>query len=165
MNVLIAFKSGHKLAFLIILRACTEFFLEQEIKNKDSKYKDSKEHKIDIFINEITTNETYKILEPKTEEIKKLFDIYRIQGDHIAHCRVDEAKRFIEDYCLESILKLFCIILENSIFIEDILKINEDLKLKKLKSIDFNPQKIENKNNKQPIEETSNTNQDDEIPF
>ena len=93
------------------------------------------------------------------------FDIYRIQGNVAAHGEINEAKKFIEDYCLESNLKLFCIILENSIFKKDILKINEDLKLKKLKSIDFNPQKIENKNNKQPIEETNNTNQDDEIPF
>ena len=96
---------------------------------------------------------------------KKLFDLYRDGGNHVAHCRVNEAKRFIEDYCLESNLKLFCIILENSIFKEDIIKINEKLKSEKLNSIDFSPQKIDNKINEKTIEKTNNINEDDEIPF
>ena len=158
-------QSNNKLACLVILRICLEMFCNFIRSTSNEKPILNLEKKLKKVIDDIKKNSNYKILNSKIDQIEKLLNISRLQGNHVAHCRINEAKRFIEDYCLESNLKLFCIILENSIFKEDILKINEDLKSKKLVSIDFNPQKIENKNNKQPIEETNNVHGDDEIPF
>lgn len=155
-------RSGNKLAFLIILRACAEFFLEEKIK-KNSEYKNSEEYQIDIFIKEINTKDEYKILRSRINEIKKLFKLYREKGNDVAHCRIDDAKKFIEENCLESCLRLFCLVIENSIFKEDILRINEDLKLKKINSIDFNTQKIDNKINNNTAPQAKQQNEDDKI--
>lgn len=159
-------QSNNKLACLVILRICLEMFCN--FINSPSNEKELRlnlEKKLEKVIDDIKNKSDYKILNSKINEIEKLFNIYRLQGNHVAHCRVNEAKRFIEDYCLESNLKLFCIILENSIFKEDIIKINEKLKSEKLNSIDFSPQKIDNKINEKTIEKTNNINEDDETPF
>jgi len=155
--------SGNKIAFLIILRACLEMLCNYQYPDENLKNATSLKNKIKKFIEEINTKDEYEILRSRVNEIKKLFELYLEQGNHVAHCRINHAKKFIEENCLESCLELFCLVIENSIFKEDILRTNKDLKIKKINSIDLIPKKITNKiiNNDAP--QAKKQSEDDEV--
>jgi hypothetical protein len=99
------------------------------------------EDKIKTFIKTIEDGDNYQILKEKINEIKDLLNLYRKNGNGVAHCNIFEAQKYIENYSLKKSLKLLCILIEETIFAKDIKEINKEKKKKRINSIDFETKK------------------------
>lgn len=147
-------KSNRKIATAMLLRCCVEILVDMNgIKERTLAVS------IDKFTQSMKDNTKFIIFSKynKENELKKFLEGVKDFGNDAAHLNGQNVKDFIEKYDNKEILKLFCILIENSILREDINNRNEQDIANKIKSIDFTIKEI--KENK--IEEEAN----DEIPF
>lgn len=124
------------LASVIILRASLESWMIYMGFNDGNL-----EDKIKTFIKTVEDGDNYQILKEKVSEIKDLLNLYRKNGNGVAHCNISEAQKYIENYSLKKSLKLLCILIEETIFAKDIKEINKEKKKKRINSIDFETKK------------------------
>jgi hypothetical protein len=148
-------KSNRKIATAMLLRCCVEILVDMNgIKERTLA------GSIDKFAQSMKDNPKFIIFSKynKENELKKFLEGVKNFGNDAAHLNGQNVKDFIEKYDNKEILKLFCILIENSILREDINNRNEQDIENKIKSIDF---AIKEKMKENKIEEEVN----DEIPF
>ena len=124
------------LASVIILRACLEMWL---IKMGFDKNK--LEDKIKNFIKDIEDKNSYPNLKEKINEIENLLNLYRLNGNNVAHCDISKAQKYIEDHSLSASLTLLCILIEETIFSKDIKEFKLSEKKNRINALDFETKK------------------------
>lgn len=124
------------LASVIILRACLEMWL-----NKMGFDKNKLEDKIKNFIKDIKDKNSYPSLKEKINEIDNLLNLYRDNGNNVAHCDIAKAQKYIEDHSLSASLALLCILIEETIFSKDIKDFKLSEKKNRINALDFETKK------------------------
>ena len=98
----------------------------------------------------------------KQNEVQRFLEGIKDFGNDAAHLNGKNAKDFIEKFDNKELLKLFCILIENSILKDGIRERNERDVEDRVKSIDLN---MKEKVILQDTTSDSEVSSDDEIPF
>jgi hypothetical protein len=151
-------KSDRKIATAVLLRCCVEIFLSIFDKTKVPLAK-----KIEMVFINIKNNKNFEIFikHDKEEQLKTFLEGIKDVGNDAVHLNGKNPKDFIEKNNNTELLKLFCILIENSILKDSIKKKNEEDVENRVKSIDFTIKE------KPLVQDNSNQSlsEDDDIPF
>lgn len=127
-------KAERKLATAVFLRCCLEIIINIYIKGSEKNLK----QKIEEFFTDFDTKEEFKDFADKAQQLKPFFHKIRGIGNNVAHIKKDDMNDVINKRNLTHILKLICMVMENSILKLSIEAKKAEAKKKKIESIDFN---------------------------
>jgi hypothetical protein len=101
------------------------------------------EGKIEEFFTDFDTKEEFKDFADKAPQLKPFFHKIRGIGNNVAHIKKDDMNDVINKINLTDILKLICMLIENSILKLSIEAKKAEAKKKQIADIDFNIVNIE----------------------
>jgi hypothetical protein len=122
-------KAERKLATAMLLRSCLEIIID---------LKGNLDKNIEKFFTDFDTKEEFKDFADKAQQLKPFFHNIRGIGNDVAHIKKDDMNDVINKINLTDILKLICMLIENSILKPNIEARKAEAKKKKIESIDFN---------------------------